>query len=134
MTETELKLLKSFPGSFINQEGEFVAHDKANEYFILRNCKSDLDIKCKVLEWFSRGAFKTEPYRAYHKNRAFHEFMRNGMNDFLGTYFTETDMEVIYQYLGNCVDHDLTLKFIDSGYDIECLLGRKITGLTEVQK
>ncbi len=50
MTDTEHKLLKAFPRSFISEFGEFIAHDKANEYFILKNCANDLDIKCKVLE------------------------------------------------------------------------------------
>lgn len=53
------KLMNCFPNSFINQCGEFVAHMKANQYFILYNCESELDVKCKVLEWFSMGAYKT---------------------------------------------------------------------------
>lgn len=121
MSGTELRLLAAFPGSFINQAGEFIAHDKANEYFILRTCKDDLDIKCKVLEWFSRGAFKTEPYRNSRRNQAFQAFIRKGINDFLGTDFSESDMETIYQYLGNCVKHELTIKFIESGYDMGVL-------------
>ena len=57
-----------FPRSFINPNGEFIAHPIANQYFILRDCKSELDVKCKVLEWFSRGAYKTEPYGTKKKN------------------------------------------------------------------
>lgn len=113
--------MSCFPRSFINQCGEFIAHQKANEYFILENCKSELDVKCKVLEWFSRGAYKTTPYRTKQKNDEFHEFMLKGINEFLGTKFTEKDMELIYTYLGNAVDHELTIKFICSGYDLEVL-------------
>lgn len=121
MTDTELKLLKSFPKSFINCHGEFIAHERANEYFILKNCKDDLDIKCKVLEWLSRAAYKTEPYRALNKNNAFHTFMLSGINDFLETEFTSKDMDLIYTYLGNAVNHELTVKFIQSGYDMTVL-------------
>lgn len=121
MTDTELKLLKAFPKSFINCHGEFIAHERANEYFILHNCKGNLDIKCKVLERLSRAAYKTEPYRALNKNNAFHAFMLSGINDFLGTEFTSEDMDLIYTYLGNAVNHELTMNFIQSGYDMTVL-------------
>ena len=115
------RLMSCFPRSFINQYGEFIAHEKANEYFNIAKCKNELEIKCKVIEWFSRGAFKTEPYGTKKKNDEFHEFMLKGINEFLGTKFTEKDMELIYTYLGNAVDHELTVKFICSGYDLEVL-------------
>ena len=106
------RLMRAFPGSFINYIGEFVAHREANQYFILESCKDELDIKCKVLEWFSRGAHKTEPFASKRKNKAFHEFMLNGINEFLGTQFTEDDMDDIYTYLGNAIHHQRTFKFI----------------------
>lgn len=115
------RLMSCFPRSYINQHGEFIAHEIANEYFILKNCENELDVKCKVLEWFSRGAYKTQPYSTKKKNDEFHKFMLDGINEFLGTKFTENDMELIYTYLGNAVDHELTIKFICSGYDLEVL-------------
>lgn len=115
------RLMNCFQGSFINQHSEFIAHDKANEYFRLSDCESEFDIKCKMLEWFSRGAFKTEPYRSTIKNKEFHNFMLNGINKFLDTNFTESDMDLIYTYLGNRCNHDLTVKFIESGYDMSVL-------------
>lgn len=122
MLETyELKLMQSFNRSFINCHGEFIAHERANEYFILKNCKNETDVKCKVLEWFSRAAFKTEPYSTKKKNQEFHEFMLNGINTYLGTKFTEDDMLPIYCKLGNACNHKLTIKFIESGYDLKVL-------------
>lgn len=106
------RLTRAFPGSFINEQGEFVAHRHANEYFILRNCETELDVKCKVLEWFSRGAYKSEPYRSKQKNDEFHAFMLNGINRFLGTCFLKSDMEYVYTYLGNAIRHDKTVEFI----------------------
>ena len=76
------KLMKCFPKSFINGIGEFIAHSYANEYFNFDNCKTELDVKCKVIEWFSRGAYKTEPYRNDRQNEIFHEFMLKGINEF----------------------------------------------------
>lgn len=84
-----------FPGSVINHNGEFIAHIRTNTYFILRNCNDKEDVKCKVLEWLSRPAYKTEPYGTKRKNDEFHSFILAGVNNYLGTDFSEKDMEKI---------------------------------------
>lgn len=112
------KLFACFPNSFINSSGEFVAHQEANEYFMFEKCETELDVKCKVIEWFSRGAYKTEPFNSSYKNACLHEFMLNGINNFLGTNFTAEDMEIIYTYLGNACNRPRTISFIESGYDM----------------
>ena len=114
--EIQSQLMRAFPQSFINYEGEVILHRYANEYFILRNCETELDVKCKVLEWCSRGACKSEPYRSKAKNKEFHEFMLNGINKYLGTDFTTEDMEVIYTYLGNAIKHQKTIEFIEDAH------------------
>ena len=101
----------AFPNSFINCNGEFIAHKISNTYFILHGC-DETDVKCKVLEWLSRAAFKTAPYRNNKTNESFHAMMLEGINNFLGTSFTEKDMEIIYTHLGNAVDHDATERFV----------------------
>lgn len=116
------RLSCSFPRSFINQHGEFIAHDKANEYFILKNCETELDIKCKVLEWLSRGACKSNPYRSNKSNEEFHEFMLAGINKFLQTNFTYKDMQRIYIHIGNACNHQKTIRFVESGYDFSILM------------
>lgn len=118
-----IRLMHCFPRSFINQNGEFIAHLKSNTYFRLTDCKTELDIKCKVLEWLSRAAYKTEPYRRKDKNDEFHAFMLKGINEFLGTQFTAEEMEQIYTYLGNACNHEKTVWFIESGYDMKILEG-----------
>ena len=115
------KLAKAFPDSFINTSLEFIAHERANEYFRLEDCENEFDVKCKVLEWLSRGAYKTCPFNTNHKNERFHNFMLNGINDFLGTDFTEEDISVIYDRLGNRVNHKLTEQFVNSDYDMSLL-------------
>lgn len=119
--EVTRKLAKAFSGGFINYNLEFIAHEEANEYFRLEDCESEFDVKCKVLEWLSRGAYKTCPFNSNRKNERFHNFMLNGINDFLGTDFTEDDIEIIYTYLGNRCNHERTVKFINSGYDMSIL-------------
>ena len=121
--EVVLKLMNSFERSFINQHGEFIAHEKGNSYFILKNCKNELDIKCKVLEWFSRDAYKTQPFAPAKKNNEFNKFMLDGINKFLDTEFTKEDMELIYTKLGNACNHELTIKVVCSGYDLSILKG-----------
>ena len=114
------KLMAAFPNSSINQCGEFIAHHEANEYFMLKDCETELDVKCKVLEWLSRAAHKTAPF-GERKNEKFHRFMLNGINQFLGTNFTREDMEQIYTYLGNRCNHEKTTRFVRSGYDMGLL-------------
>lgn len=118
------KLMNCFPKSFINQNGEFIAHMRSNTYFSLKDCKTGLDVKCKVLEWLSRPAYKTEPYRRKDKNDEFHKFMRGGIIEFLGVHFSERDMELIYSYLGNACNHEKTVQFVESGYNLEILEGK----------
>lgn len=115
------RLEHAFPRSFISTNFEFIAHETANEYFRLEDCETELDVKCKVLEWLSRGAHKTCPFNSNLKNERFHNFMLNGINDFLGTDFTEEDIELIYDRLGNRVNHALTVEFVNSGYDMAVL-------------
>lgn len=115
------RLMNCFPNSSINQNGEFIAHEKSNTYFILKDCETELDVKCKVLEWLSRAAYKTEPYRRKDKNDEFHRFMHGGIIEFLGVHFSGNDMETIYTYLGNACNHEKTVAFIESGYDMGIL-------------
>lgn len=119
--EARAKLLECFPGSFINEMDEFIAHPRTNQYFILRDCKTVEAVEAKVLEYLSRAAFKTAPYSQEWRNRRFHEFMLSGVNAFLDTDFSEEDMELIYTYMGNEIRHGLTIAFIDHDMSMKWL-------------
>lgn len=121
MEDIKFELLAAFQNSFINHNDEFIAHRYSNQYIILGNCNSREDVKCKLLEWFSRPAHKTAPYASEWRNEKFHDFMRNGINKFLGTDFTWKDMSDIYDELGNAIKHNKTLLFVRSGYDMNIL-------------
>lgn len=123
INECKLSLLSSFPESFINERNEFIAHKKTNQYICLSDCEEKIDFQCKVLEWFSRPASKGQPYNQEWRNRKFREFMLDGINEFLKTDFTEDDMEIIYQYLGNAINHEKTIRFVESDYDLKILEG-----------
>lgn len=118
-----LRLMRSFPNSFMNQNGEFIAHKEANEYFIINNMTDDIEMKYKALEWLSRAAHKGQPFRSAKKNKEFRKFMLSGINNFLGTDFDECQIAIIYQELGNQVNRPLTMKFVESNYDFEVLEG-----------
>lgn len=115
------KLFQCFPNSFINGHEEFVAYPKTNLYFIIGNCESSLDVKCKILEWFSRDGSKATPYRSHKKNKRYQAMIRDRINAFLGTVFTAEDMLQIYCKLGNNVNRELAVKFITSNYDMRLL-------------
>lgn len=116
-----VRLSRAFPGGFLNGQGEFIAHKKANEYFKLVDCETEFDVKCKVLEWLSRPAYKSTPFHRALENTALHIFMLNGINNFLGTSFSVEDMEKIYTYIGGRVNHQKTIRFVESGYDMSVL-------------
>ena len=124
--EAKQALLNAFPNSFINEQNEFIAERRSNQYFLLNDCETPMDIECKVIEWLSRPASKGQPFRQEWRNRNFREFMLNGINAFLDTGFSEDDMREIYQHLGNAIDHNKTIQFIESGYDFAILQSKGI--------
>ena len=124
MTDIEksiAKLQRCFPGSYITDRNELIVHPRTNQYIILENIGTEDAIKAKVLEWLSRAAFKTAPYSQEWRNRKFHKYMRDGINAFLDTDFSEDDMELIYTHMGLACDRWLTLMFIDHDMSIEWL-------------
>lgn len=96
-----LKLMKCFPCSFMNYEGEIIFNKKGNIFFRFSSCETELEIKCKVIE--------------------FHRYMLKGINDYLNTNFDFDNIEIIYTYLGNGVNRPLTVAFIESGYDMNII-------------
>ncbi|WP_298021077.1 hypothetical protein [uncultured Dysosmobacter sp.] len=112
--EIRNRLGRAFPKAYINRQFEFIALPSRNTYFLLDGVDTELKLKCKVLEWLSREAAKgiSPISRRYHLD---------GINSFLGTSFTQEDMMEIYTYLGNACNHEKTLRFIESGYDMAAL-------------
>lgn len=122
-TEVLHKLFNAFPSAFINHNLEFIAdpHHRVNSYFLLENCQTEEDVAAKLLEWLSRESYKSQHFDSERRNREVHKYHLDGINTFCGTTFTEDDIEEIYTHLGNAVNHQLTLEFIRSGYDMTVL-------------
>lgn len=117
-------LMSIFNKSFINHKNELILIPKTNLYFCLNDVESEFDLKCKVIEWCSRDAYKTMPYLANRSNLKYQNNVRKNINIFLKTNFTRNDMELIYSRLGNAVHHQLTIKFVQSNYDMGILKER----------
>lgn len=119
-------LFGAFPNAIINRNLEFIAdpNRRVNSYFRLDNCDNRMDVRCKVLEYLSREAYKSQHYNVKWRNDMVHEYHRQGINAFLGTNFSHDDMEIIYTYLGNGVNRSKTLAFIHSGYKLAILKRR----------
>ena len=114
-------LMRYFPDSFINAYGELIICKKGNVFFDLITCNTREDMICKLLEWCSRPLAKGEPFRNDKRNKEWRDALILGLNEYLGTHFTQDDMYWIYDKLGNGVDHNLTLKFIRSSFDLSLL-------------
>lgn len=121
MRETKEALLEAFPNSFINNDDEFIADVKSNQYFSLKDCELPEDVDCKVLEWLSRAACKGQPYCQEWRNLKYRKRILDGINDYMDTSFTENEMMKIYTYLGNSCNHQKTIAFVKSGYDMKLL-------------
>ncbi|MDO5845104.1 MAG: hypothetical protein Q4Q53_08175 [Methanocorpusculum sp.] len=108
------RLFSAYPQGHINHNLEFIAHTGRNSYFLLTDIETEQELKAKVIEWLSREAIKggTKATMKYHLD---------GLNIFLGTSFTPEEVEKIYTYLGNRCNHKLTVRFIESGYDLTVL-------------
>lgn len=112
------KTLQVFPSSFINQDDELILEPKNNVYFRLEDMETELEFKCKLMAWVSRPIAKGLSPHWSKKVLA-------SVNELLGTKFSKADMQIIYTELGNDVNPELSIKFIESGYDMSLLQFRK---------
>ncbi|HEL2457763.1 TPA: hypothetical protein TZY53_000682 [Streptococcus suis] len=62
-----------------------------------------------------------EPFRSQKRNNLFREVIKKTLNYYLGTLFSDEDIALVYQRLGNGINPELTYRFIDSGFDMEVL-------------
>lgn len=108
------KIRAAFPAAFVNMYNELILIPKANTYIMLNQVRDERDFKAAVLEDCSRNAFKG-------RSRKLQDEHLDGINKLLDTKFTRDDMELIYTYLGNGIQHDLCLRFVVGGYDLEII-------------
>ena len=131
------KLMISFcnVNPFINDEMDFIAvpsynRRNTNLYFSINGCKTALDVKIKVLSWFSRDCFKTEIARSRFINNSYHYFVRYCINNYFSSIdfkktLSEEDFEEIYRVIGNGINNKLAAELINSGFDMSVIESKK---------
>jgi len=76
--------------------------------------EGDETLEYKVLEWLSRAAHKEGGEESS-------KWYLDGINKFLGTNFNNDEIGEVYVYLGNNINRELCIKFVESGYKVEML-------------
>lgn len=105
---------KHSPKCFINHNFELIVEPKWNIYFRLEDVETELNLKCKIFAWLSRPSCKG--VSEYWQKR-----IRTIVNEYLGTDFTFEEMQKIYEYLGNDINREKSIRFIESNYDLTTL-------------
>lgn len=124
VTDAAIRLQLCFPeGRFLldREPVEFLIDETNNVYFLIGDCKTKMDVDCKVLQFLSYAASEYSPYNTNRKNDEFHKKTLSGINHYLRTSFTLQDMEVIYTYMGGNFGRSVAEKFINSGFDVNSL-------------
>lgn len=137
------KLLEIFEEGFLNSELELVichpinpvdiADDfiyrrlyrkgknvYCNVYFNAKTCQSKLDVQRKVIEYWSRDAYKTQ-FAGEEVSEIIQDYIRQGINEYLKTDFDRDDMELIYTYLGNGINSKLCEEFIKNKFNLDII-------------
>ena len=65
------------------------------------------------------------PYYSDYHNEKFRQRIRNGLNKFIGKDFSKEEWGIIYNELGNEVNPELAMKFIESGLNMSVLEASK---------
>lgn len=106
---------------FLVRDLEVILIPKTNTYFSLEGVCSRRDVIAKLFMWCSRTIVKGQPFRNKKRNDMYREATKRALNYYLGTLFSDEDINLIYQRLGNGINQELTYIFIDSGFDMEVL-------------
>lgn len=106
--------LNVFPKSFINHSNELIIDPRNHISFRLEDVTTVLEFKCKVFAWVSRPIAKS-------LNKYWSPRVLDGVNRLLQTNFSKDDMWWIYDRLGNNINRNLAIKFVESNYDMDVL-------------
>lgn len=130
VSEVVQRLKACFPKGYISYNNEFIADRAANRQyggvcFSMKACFTEEDVTCAVIETLSYDCCKSQPYKEKAANADFRSYMISGTNSFLGVNFAEAEYLLIYTWLGNRADRQLTLDFVESGYNLQILTASK---------
>lgn len=108
------KLMNIWRKSFINNNFELILELIRNIYINLDMYNTKKELQMNILEWKSRPCIKGDDDK-------YLDDFREKFNKYFGKNFTFEQIELIYQRLGNGVNHELCEKFLDSNFDFKIL-------------
>ena len=95
-----------------------------NYFFRTEDCYTKLDVQRKVISFLSKPAFGGDRPAGEDASILISEYVRNGINEYLGTDFDQEEWKLIYCKLGGNINRALCEKFILSHFDLEILKGK----------
>lgn len=110
-------------GGFINVNCEAIIIPKFNVYIPLKNVNTDEDFYVALCEYFSRDCCCALRYSQNKRLKMYWEDNTLRFNYICGTNFSVSDMQLIYNNLGNGVRHNLAAVFVRSGFDLRIFEG-----------
>lgn len=110
-------------GGFINVNCEAIIIPKFNVYIPLRNVNTDEDFYVALCEYFTRDCCCALRYSQVKRLKTYWEDNTLRFNYICGTNFSVSDMQLIYNNLGNGVRHSLATVFVRSGFDLRIFEG-----------
>ena len=121
MTEEYLneieKLRTIWDKSFINAKWELILEAKRNIFIVLKNYHTPKELKLNMLEYKSRPCVKGDSAKVLNN-------FRKKFNKYFDKDWSKEEIELIYQRLGNGVNHKLCEEFLDSNFNLKLLRGK----------
>ena len=132
-------LKQCFPDGRLDYFNSFIAHRGANRHYgaaccKLADCETAEDVIAAALEMLTIDCCKSAPFETVDANDRFRKYMLQGMNKLLGKAFTQKQYLAIYTCIGNGINHQLTVDFIRSGYDIKVLRDSRLERFISMDK
>jgi len=117
-----MRNIKTSPRPFINHNNELILIPKFNVYFLLDDVEYDFHIYVKLCEYFSRDCCCALRYKNAKMLNQYYQNNTDTFNKVCDTRFTIEDMNVIYTYLGNGINHKKAIKFVTTNFDLSILV------------
>jgi len=119
------KTMNLMCGSFINHNNELIMIPKFNVYTLLDNVETEMDFKVNLCEYFSRDCSCALRYRQRKRLEEYWQSNTYVFNEICNTNFTVKDMDLIYTHLGNGINHNKSIEFVKSDFNLSVLRSEK---------
>ncbi|UXV31245.1 hypothetical protein [Mammaliicoccus sciuri] len=104
MNNEVFNMMRHFRGSFINYKGELILDLNSNSYFIVKDCKTKLDLVVKFVHYISRDCIKGTSAKTQKK-------LQNGFCEYINKNNSVSEFENMYQVYGNGLSEDTVCEY-----------------------